>query len=116
MRMYAVVAAALTLCSGSSAFAQQSASYEACFALSEERGAGVGGPGQRNHNEFMTECLAGKVPLTVGGPAPTPASAEHVQSYNKCFALSEQRGAGVGGPGQRNHSEFMRECMAGRIQ
>lgn len=109
------IAAALVIgASATSVFAQQSATYDGCIELSEQRGAGVGS-GRRNHSEFMRECLAGKIPVTVGGPASAPAPAAHLESYNRCEALSEQRGSGTDS-GQRTHREFMTQCMAGQIR
>ena len=117
MRFTAIaIAAALTLGAGAtSASAQQAAAYDSCSALAEARGAGAEG-GRRNHLEFMRNCLAGQIPVTVGGPASAPAPAAHVESYNKCETLAEQRGAGGDNSGRRNHNEFMRECMAGQIR
>jgi hypothetical protein len=63
----------------------------------------------------MRDCLAGQIPVTVGGPASAPAPAAHIESYNRCEALSEQRGSGTDS-GHRNHREFMTQCMAGRIR
>jgi hypothetical protein len=116
MRFTAVsIAAALVIgASATSVFAQQSATFDSCFSLSEQRGAGAES-GRRNHNEFMRECLAGKIPVTVGGPASAPAPAAHVESYNRCEALSEQRGSGTDS-GRRTHRDFMTECMGGQIR
>jgi hypothetical protein len=108
-----VIGAVLTVCS-SAVFAQQSANFDACLALSEQRGAGIES-GHRNHTGFMRDCLAGRVPFTTGGPAVAPAPQAYAESYDKCAALSEQRGAGTTSGG-RNHREFMTECMAGRIR
>jgi len=109
------IAAALTIgASATPVLAQQSAAFDSCSSLSEQRGAGVES-GRRNHTEFMRDCLAGRIPTTVGGPALASAPAAHIDSYNKCEALSEQRGAGTDS-GRRNHREFMTECMAGQIR
>jgi hypothetical protein len=108
-----VIGAVLTVCS-SAAFAQQSPNFDACLALSEQRGAGIES-GNRNHTQFMRDCLAGKVPFTTGGPAVAPAPQEYTENYDRCAALSEQRGAGTTSGG-RNHREFMTECMAGKIR
>ena len=116
MRFTAIsIAAALTIgASTTAAFAQQSASFDSCFTLSTERGAGANS-GRRNHNEFMRDCLAGRIPVTVGGSALAPAPTAHVESYNRCEALSEERGSGVDS-GDRTHRGFMNECMAGAIR
>lgn len=109
------IAAALVIgASAASVFAQQSATFDSCFSLSEQRGAGAES-GRRNHNVFMRDCLAGRIPVTVGGAALAPAPAAHLESYNRCEALSEQRGAGTDS-GHRNHREFMTQCMAGQIR
>ena len=93
--------------------AQPRATYNACEDLSLQRGSGPG-PSTRSHNEFMRDCLAGKIPFTTP-PLPKPASQVQVQSFEKCEALSEQRGAGPQ-VGTRNHNSFMRQCMTGRIR
>ena len=109
------IAAALVIgASATSVFAQQAATFDGCFALSEQRGTGAES-GRRNHSDFMRDCLAGRIPVTVGGPAPAPAPAAHLESYNKCEALSEQRGSGTDS-GHRTHREFMTQCMAGQIR
>ena len=115
MRFAAIsIATALVIgASATSVSAQQAPTFGSCFSLSEERGAGAES-GRRNHSDFMRECLTGKIPFTVGGPAPAPAPATHVDSYNKCEALSEQRGSGTDS-GHRNHRDFMNQCMAGQI-
>jgi len=108
------IAAALVIgASATSVFAQQTASFNSCFSLSEQRGAGPNS-GWRNHKEFMRDCLAGRIPVTVGGPASAAAPAAHVESYNRCEALSEQRGAGTDS-GYKTHRDFMTQCMAGQI-
>jgi hypothetical protein len=116
MRFTAIsIAAALTIgAAATSVLAQQSTSFDSCSSLAEQRGAGAES-GRRNHTEFMRECLAGKIPVTVGGPASAPAPAAHLDSYNKCEALAEQRGSGTDS-GLRNHREFMTQCMAGTIR
>jgi len=94
--------------------AQQSANFDSCLALSEQRGAGIES-GHRNHTGFMRDCLAGRVPFTTGGPALAPAPQAYAESYDRCATLSEQRGTGTTSGG-RTHREFMTECMAGRIR
>ena len=95
--------------------AQARATYSACESLSQQRGSGPG-PSTRTHNEFMRECLAGKIPFSAGRAFAAAPEAE-VQSLEKCEALAEQRGAGsAGGSGNRNHNSFMRQCMAGKIR
>jgi hypothetical protein len=116
MRTYSgmIAIATLTAFCASPAFAQQSANFSSCMTLSEQRGAGPDS-GHRNHRDFMNQCLAGQIPFTTGGPTLAAAQPEHVQSYNRCADLSEQRGAGVES-GDRNHREFMTQCMAGQIR
>ena len=109
-----IAAALLIGVSATPALAQQSA-FDSCASLSEQRGAGVES-GRRNHIESMRDCLACKqIPAPSVGSAAAPAPAAHLDSYNKCEALSEQRGAGTDS-GRRNHREFMAECMAGTIR
>src|SRR5215470_5031227 len=93
-------------------YAQSRATYSACEALSEQRASGPG-PSTR-HNEFMRECLAGKIPFAAP-KTPAAASARQVQSFERCEALAEQRGAGSAW-GDRNHRSFMNQCMTGRIR
>jgi hypothetical protein len=58
------------------AFAQTKAtpSWDTCYSLSVERGAAPGRGGgtnaERQHNAFMDQCLAGKIPLTAEGSLP----------------------------------------------
>jgi hypothetical protein len=60
--------------------------------------------------------LAGKIPFRSGRTVASAPEA-HVQSFERCEALSEQRGAGSsGGSGNRNHNSFMRQCMTGKIR
>jgi len=115
MRRSAILITVALVMAATQANAQSRASYSACEALSEQRASGIGG-GNRTHNQFMRDCLAGRIPFRAGGTV-TSASETHVQSYEKCEALSEQRGSGPeGGSGNRNHNSFMRQCMAGRIR
>ncbi len=115
MRFTAIsIAAALTIGASATPVFAQPSTFDSCASLSEQRGAGIES-GRKNHTEFMRECLAGRIPVTVGGPAVTPAPAAHIESYNKCEALSEQRGSGTDS-GRRTHREFMTECMAGSIR
>jgi hypothetical protein len=108
------IAAALVIgASVTSVFAQQTTTFDSCFSLSEQRGAAPDS-GRRNHTDFMRQCLTGKIPFTVGGQASAPAPATQVDSYNKCEALSEQRGSGTDS-GNRNHRDFMSQCMGGQI-
>ena len=96
-------------------YAQSRATYSACETLSLQRGSGPG-PSTRTHNQFMRDCLAGRIPFSAGR-AFAAAPEAHVQSFERCEALSEQRGAGPeGGSGNRNHNSFMRQCMAGKIR
>src|SRR5215510_16532057 len=117
MRRSAIVitVAVMMLVPEAMVYAQSRASYSACEALSLQRGSGPG-PSTRTHNQFMRDCLAGSIPFAAA-KTPAPAPQAYVQSFEKCEALSEQRGAGPGGgAGTRNHNSFMRQCMAGRIR
>jgi hypothetical protein len=117
MRYFSIViAATLAVGTVTAVSAQQTADYNKCFALSEQKGAGVKA-GRRNHNQFMQDCLAGKVPQTRGVPAIAfaPAPTATIDSFNKCFALAEERGSGIVA-GNRTHRTFMDGCMAGSIR
>jgi hypothetical protein len=111
MRRSAIVIAAAVMVIATQANAQSRASYRACEELSEQRGSGIGG-GNRNHNQFMRDCLAGRIPFREGRTV-VAASEGHVQSFERCEALSEQRGSGGS---DRTHRSFMRQCMAGKIR
>jgi hypothetical protein len=56
----------------------QAPTWEACFNLAVERGAGPSsGPGDKvmsQYNRFMAECLAGKIPLSGDVNAPVARS------------------------------------------
>src|SRR5215510_139780 len=112
MHRSAVLIAIAAMTIATAANAQSRASYSACESLSLQRGSGPG-PSNRTHNEFMRDCLAGRIPFSAGR-AFAAAPEAHVQSFERCEALSEQRGAGSAG-GNRNHNSFMRQCMAGKI-
>jgi hypothetical protein len=115
MRISGILITVATLMIATSANAQSRVSYSACEALSLQRGSGPG-PSERTHRQFMQDCLAGKIPFGAGR-AMAAAPERQVQSFERCEALSEQRGAGPeGGSGNRNHNSFMRQCMAGRIR
>src|SRR5438094_9793671 len=108
-----IAIAAMTI--ATAANAQSRATYSACESLSLQRGSGPG-PSTRTHNQFMRDCLAGPIPISAGR-AYAAAPEAHVQSFERCEALSEQRGAGAeGGSGNRNHNSFMRQRMAGQIR
>jgi hypothetical protein len=113
MRRSAILITVAALMIAPEALAQSRASYSACEALSEQRASGQGG-GNRTHNQFMRDCLAGKIPFRAGG-SPRPALEAHAQSFERCEALGEQRGAGSAW-GDRNHRSFMRQCMEGKIR
>src|SRR5262245_3355081 len=111
-----LIAVAAMMMIATQANAQTRASYSACESLSLQRGSGPG-PSTRTHNQFMRDCLAGRIPFGAAGKAYAAAPEAHVQSFERCEALSEQRGAGPeGGSGNRNHNSFMRQCMAGKIR
>jgi hypothetical protein len=115
MRRYAIVftVAAMMIIPEAMVYAQSRASYRACEALSERRGSGPEA-GNRTHNAFMRDCLAGTISFAAAR-TPAPASEAHVQSFDRCEALSVERGSGPESGG-RNHRSFMRQCMAGRIR
>src|SRR6267143_5794988 len=113
MRRSAILITVAVMMAATQANAQSRASFSACEALSEQRASGIGG-GNRTHNQFMRDCLAGRIPFRAGGTVASAPEA-HVQSFGRCEALSEQRGAGSAW-GDRNHRSFMRQCMAGKIR
>jgi hypothetical protein len=106
-----ITVAAVMMIVPEAVYAQSRASYNACESLSLQRASGPG-PSTRTHNEFMRECLAGKIPFREGRTV-VAASEGHVQSFERCEALSEQRGSGGS---DRTHRSFMRQCMAGKIR
>ena len=115
MRLSAIFVAVAVMMVATQANAQSRASYSACESLSLKRASGPG-PSERTHSAFMRDCLAGKIPFREGRTV-VAASEAHVQSFERCEALAEQRGAGSsGGSGNRNHNSFMRQCMAGKIR
>ena len=75
-----------------------------CEALSVQR---LNGPGEYRHRAFIRDCVAGRL------------SGRLSMTYDECERLSEQRGAGPGGPpaneGPNTHERFMSDCLAGRI-
>src|SRR5206468_877146 len=107
MRILAIgVPTLLTVCVAAQAFAAPATrpTNAACEALSIQRGAGPEGPGA--HRRFMRDCLAGQIP-EFAQVAPTPRETGRAQSYDRCEALSEQRGVGPAGPGRGAHDRFM---------
>jgi len=115
MRRSAIVftVAAMMMLPEAMVYAQSRATYSACEALSARRGSGPDA-GNRTHNQFMRDCLAGSIAFAASR-TPAPASEAHTQSYEKCEELSVERGSGPES-GNRNHRSFMRQCMAGRIR
>src|SRR5262245_53119483 len=95
MRRSAILVTVAALMIAPEAVAQSRATYSACESLSLQRGSGPG-PSTRTHNQFMRDCLAGSIPFAAA-KTPAPAPQAYVQSFEKCEALSEQRGAGPGG-------------------
>src|SRR5215467_13584448 len=113
MHRSAILITVAAIMVATAANAQRRASYSACESLSLQRASGPG-PSTRTHNDFMRDCLAGKIPFG-GQRALAAAPEQQVQSFEKCEALGEQRGAGSAW-GDRNHRSFMRQCMAGKIR
>ena len=107
-----VFASALTMCVSAPALAAQLPTDAQCHALARQRGSGEEA-GSRNHERFIRDCVAGKVPVET--PAIPNAVREHqAQSSELCHELARQRGAGEGS-GNRNHERFTRQCMDGKI-
>jgi hypothetical protein len=84
-------------------------SYANCQSLAEQRDATIG---WRVHREFMRECMAGKIPMSVASQTPTVRHVLDAESFGYCNGLAEQRGSTEG---QRVYREFIRECMEGQI-
>ena len=60
---------------------------------------------QKGHDEYMSQCLAGKTSLRAR------AAVQIAGTFEQC----EQRASGVGLPhGQTGHTEYVRECMGRR--
>ena len=111
MRTIAFVAAAVFSTSFAVPASAQVYGFSACEALAVQRDSNIG---IRVFHDFMRECMAGKIPMTVGG-ASQPPTVQHVldaESYGYCQALAEQRDSAVG---YNVHREFMKQCMAGQI-
>jgi hypothetical protein len=102
----AAITAGLAVGYSAPAFAQ-AYSYAACEALAEQRDSTTG----RQHRDFIRECMAGKIPMTVPPVTHTTAHVLEAESFGYCQALAEQRASTTG----RQHREFIKECMAGRI-
>jgi hypothetical protein len=89
-------------------------SSDLCHELARQRGAGEG-TGNRNHERFTTQCMAGKIPVTEARRIGTETADLRKRSEAECDALSRQRGAGEASVGTRNHERFVRACMAGKV-
>lgn len=87
--------------------------YELCHDLARRRGAGEE-TRSRNHERFITACMAGRVSASDASAIRTQTQDLRRRSEAECDALSRQRGAGESS-GNRNHQRFVRACMAGRV-
>jgi len=104
--------AALVVCITAPAYAQHLPSDAQCHALARQRGAGESS-GNRNHERFIRDCMAGRVTTTT--PAiPEPVRELRGMTDELCHELARQRGAGESS-GNRNHERFIRNCLAGRV-
>ena len=117
MRILAVtIATMLTGFFVAPAFAADAPTFAKCEALAEKSGSGAQGAGSRNHRQFISDCMAGKIPQLSAAPQnPTPVQTAKMTSYDKCEALADQRGAAAQGTGTRNHHKFIADCLAGKI-
>lgn len=104
---------ALAVCVSAPAFAQKLPTVDECHALSRQRGSGEAA-GSRNHERFITDCLAGRVVGREVRGVPEAVRDLRVQTSELCHELARKRGAGEGA-GNRNHERFIRDCMAGRV-
>lgn len=93
----------------SPALAAQTPNFARCKALAAQRDSDVG---HNTHANFMSNCLAGKIPELPLAKSSTPRQAARVESYGKCEALAEQRGSQVG---HNTHARFIASCMAGKV-
>jgi hypothetical protein len=84
-------------------------SYATCEALAEQRDSTTP---RSTFREFMRECMAGRIPMTVPSQTPTPSHVLAAESFGYCQALAEQRGSAMP---ESTHRAFIRQCMAGQI-
>ena len=107
-------AGVLAICVSAPVSAAQLPTDAQCHALARERGAGETS-GSRNHERFIAQCLAGRVPSGEVPGIPTAVRDLRERSSDACHELARQRGAGETS-GNRNHERFIRDCMAGMLQ
>jgi hypothetical protein len=103
----------LAVCINAPVYAATLPTVAQCHAIAQKRGAGEGA-GSRNHERFIQQCLAGRIPMEEVHGVPEPVREYRSVSYGKCHELAEQRGAGET-TGGRNHQRFIEQCMAGKI-
>jgi hypothetical protein len=84
-----------------------------CHALARQRGSAEEA-GSRNHERFIAQCLAGRIPTQEVPGIPNAVRDLRVQSSDLCHELARNRGASEGS-GSRNHERFIAQCMAGRV-
>jgi hypothetical protein len=106
-------ASVLTVCVSAPVSAAQLPTDSQCHAIARERGAGETS-GSRNHERFIAQCLAGRIPLGEVPGIPTAVRDLRERSSDACHELARQRGAGETS-GNRNHERFIRDCMAGKV-
>ena len=95
------------------AFAAQLPTDDQCHALARARGAGETG-GSRNHEKFIRDCVAGRVPTQEVPRVPEAVRDLRAVSSDFCHELAQNRGAGESS-GNRNHERFIRSCLAGKV-
>jgi hypothetical protein len=104
--------AALAVWTATPTYAQHLPTDAQCHVLARQRGAGESS-GNRNHERFIRDCVAGKVTTTTSA-IPEPVRELQGMTDEFCHELARQRGAGESN-GNRNHERFIRSCMAGKV-
>lgn len=89
------------------------ATYELCHDLARRRGAGESS-GSRNHERFITACMAGRVSARDAAAIRASTKNLRARSEEACHVIARQRASGEAA-GSRNHERFIRDCMAGRV-
>src|SRR5262249_46313552 len=107
-----VLTTAVAACVATPVFAAQLPTDAQCHVIARQRGAGEGS-GNRNHERFIRDCVAGKVPMEVPH-VPQAVRELRAVSSDLCHEIAERRGSGETA-GRRNHERFMRDCVAGKV-
>ena len=88
-------------------------SSDLCHEIARQRGSGEEA-GLRNHERFIRDCVAGKVPLSDRTRIRTETQELHRRSSEECHTLALQRGSSDSA-GSRAHERFIRDCVAGKV-